>query len=168
MIGQHELKPILPHRYPMLLVDRVDSIEVGCRLAATKAVTCNEPWFQEIPDDAPASAYAYPVPLLIESWCQSAGILALWGRDQPPDPETEVMLFGSISDVEVGRPVIPGDVLTHQVRLTRTVGETIVFEGECRVGSELVLAISSIVVTTRPGGILRPSVSDPETEGVAR
>lgn len=168
MIGQHELKPILPHRYPMLLVDRVDSVEVGRGLVATKAISCNEPWFQDIPDDAPESAYAYPVPLVIESWCQSAGILALWGRDEPPNPDTEVMLFGAISDVEVHRSVFPGDILTHRVRLTRTIGETIVFEGECLIGSETVLDIASIVVTTRPADVLRPPTSEPQALGVAR
>ncbi|MFC9897595.1 3-hydroxyacyl-ACP dehydratase FabZ family protein [Nocardia sp. NPDC127579] len=144
-----EIKQRVPHRFPILLVDRVEELVPHRTITATKAITCNEPWYRDVPDDAPLSAYAYPVPLLIEAWCQAAGILSLWSTDDADDLTDKAMLFGSITDIRVLRPVLPGDRLENRVRLVRSTGTTFVFEGTCEVDGQLVLEVASAVVTMR-------------------
>lgn len=151
MISTTRLKETLPHRYPMLLVDRVTEIDPGVSLTAVKAVTCNEPWYAEVSDDAD---HAYPVSLLVESWCQSAGVLATWERISAEEREGLVMLFGSISGIEVHGRALPGSLIEHRVRHVRSVGTTLIFEGESLLDGEPLLTIGSIVITMRPGGDL--------------
>ena len=71
MIGVAEIKRLLPHRYPMLLVDRAMWTDDGA-LLVVKAITCNEPWYDDIGDD---DDHGYPATLLIESWMQAAGVV---------------------------------------------------------------------------------------------
>ena len=59
------------------------------------------------------------------------------------------------ADIEFHRPVLPGDVLEHRVRVSRAVGETVIFEGECVVRGELVFTVSRMVVAYRPAEQLR-------------
>ncbi|WP_369390558.1 3-hydroxyacyl-ACP dehydratase FabZ family protein [Streptomyces sp. CG1] len=151
MISTTQLKQTLPHRYPMLLVDRVTEIDPGVSLTAVKAVTCNEPWYADVADDAD---HAYPVSLLVESWCQSAGVLATWQRITAAEREGLVMLFGSISGIEVHGRAVPGSLIEHRVRHVRSVGTTLIFEGESLLDGRPLLTVGSIVITMRPGGEL--------------
>jgi len=75
----------------------------------------------------------------------------------------QVMLFGSLSDIEFHRPVLPGDVLEHRVRVSRVVGETVIFEGECVVRGELVFTVSRMVVAYRPAEQLRAAEGEKQT-----
>ncbi|MFE9701938.1 3-hydroxyacyl-ACP dehydratase FabZ family protein [Streptomyces sp. NPDC005930] len=139
----------LPHRYPMLLVDRVTELVPGERITALKAVTLGEPWYAT----APAGA-EYPQVLLIESWGQSAGLLALSAGGAP---EGQVMLFGSVADAEFHRPVGPGDVVEHRVRVSRALTDSVVFEGTSHLGDETVMTVSRMVMAFRPAARLRPA-----------
>jgi 3-hydroxyacyl-[acyl-carrier-protein] dehydratase len=154
VISISRLKETLPHRYPMLLVDRVTAIEPGQSLTAVKAVTANEPWYAEVPDHATDAEHGYPVALLVESWCQAAGVLALWEQVGPEELADLVMLFGSISGIQVHGRVLPGSLVEHRVRHVRSVGTTLIFEGESLLDGEPVLTVGSIVITMRPGGEL--------------
>ncbi|GAB3237989.1 3-hydroxyacyl-ACP dehydratase FabZ [Glycomyces halotolerans] len=139
-----DIGAVLPHRYPMLLVDRVTEAEPGRGLTALKAVTGNEPWY------AGGEATAYPTVLLIESWCQAAGVLV--ARDEP-DPSVldgKVMLFGGMSGVEVRGDAVPGDVLTHRVELLRDLGDTVLCGGDTTVDGRCVLSVDRIVMAMRP------------------
>ncbi|MCP2163194.1 3-hydroxyacyl-ACP dehydratase FabZ family protein [Goodfellowiella coeruleoviolacea] len=158
-----DVADILPHRYPMLLVDRVLDIEPGRRVTAVKAITRNEPWYADAAAVSSSDGAAYPPALLVESWAQAAGLV--FGIEQPnPDVLAgRVMLLGSLSDVEFHRPVLPGDVLEHRVRVARAVGETVIFEGECVVGGELVFTVSRMVVAYRPAGVLREAGGEQRT-----
>jgi 3-hydroxyacyl-[acyl-carrier-protein] dehydratase len=140
-------RELLPHRYPMLLVDRVLEVVAGQRLTAVKAVTLNEPWYAEGMDPA------YPRTLLVESWGQSAGILA--NLDRPDPGDGLVMLAGAMTGVEFFREVYPGDVVRHEVRLFRALSDTMIFEGESRVGDELVMTLSRMVMAFRPAAQLK-------------
>lgn len=146
MLGINEIKKVLPHRYPMLLVDRVTELEPGVRLTAHKAVTCNELWYQGL---AEGSDHGYPEVLLIESWCQSAGVLAAWERPNPDVLSGQVMLFGGMADIRFLAPVLPGDLLEHRVRLVRALSDTVIFEGETLVGSDVVVEIGRVVMAMR-------------------
>ncbi|MEE1784244.1 beta-hydroxyacyl-ACP dehydratase [Streptomyces sp. SP17BM10] len=141
----------------MLLVDRVVDVVPGERLTALKAVTCNEPWYEELGADTPAEDFAYPPSLLVESWCQSAGVLATWDDPNPDVLSGQVMLFGGMTGVEFHRPVLPGEVLEHVVRLDRRVDDTVLFEGGTRSAGEPVMTVGRIVMAFRPAEALRPA-----------
>ncbi|GIG63037.1 3-hydroxyacyl-[acyl-carrier-protein] dehydratase FabZ [Longispora fulva] len=149
-LGTDEIRTLLPHRYPMLLVDRVTSLAPGQALTATKAVTANEPWF------ADGRSLAYPQVLLIESWCQAASLLAAGGPLDTAGGDRPVPLFGAISRIAFHRPVGPGDLLEHRVRLLRALSDTWMFEGETTVDDETVLTVERVTIALRPGTELRP------------
>ncbi|GAB3484200.1 3-hydroxyacyl-ACP dehydratase FabZ family protein [Amycolatopsis cihanbeyliensis] len=153
MITAAEVRKLLPHRYPMLLVDKVLDVVPGERLTAIKAVTCNEPWYAHAGEDARVEDLAYPETLLLESWGQSAGILAGMGRAEVQSGE--VMLFGSMSEVDIHRKLYPGDVAEHRVRVTRALSDTVIFEGESLLEGEPLLTVSKMVMTFRPAEVLR-------------
>lgn len=146
-----EIRRLLPHRYPMLLVDRVTDLVPARSVTATKAVTGNEPWFAGLPA-GPGPGPAYPEALLLESWCQAAGLLAVWHRDSA---DKEIMLFGGVSDVTLHHPVYPGDVLEHRVRVVRMISDTMIFEGDSRCGDRVVVEVGRATLAMRPAGGLR-------------
>jgi 3-hydroxyacyl-[acyl-carrier-protein] dehydratase len=155
MITPAEIRRLLPHRFPMLLVDRVLDAVPGQSLTALKAVTLNEPWYARLAPDATDRDTRYPESLLIESWGQSAGLLSLIsGTD---DLDGAVMLFGSASGVAFHRRVQPGDLLEHRVRLDRRVGDTVLFTGDSRVGGDVVLTVDRMVMAFRPAAALSPA-----------
>jgi 3-hydroxyacyl-[acyl-carrier-protein] dehydratase len=160
MLQVPQIQRILPHRYPMLLVDRVTDVVPGERLTALKAVTCNEPWYRGAPGGAGGEGCAYPPVLLVESWCQAAVLLAV-GDERSPDAlrSATVPIFGSIGSVRFRGRALPGDTLEHHVRLVRALSDTFIFEGETLVGPSTVLEVSRIVLAQRPVGLLRPDAT---------
>ncbi|WP_340557481.1 3-hydroxyacyl-ACP dehydratase FabZ family protein [Streptomyces sp. GSL17-111] len=156
--GVAGIKAVLPHRYPMLLVDRVLELVPGERLTALKAVTCNEPWYEGLSEKASEEDHDYPRVLLIESWCQAAGVLIASERPNPDVLSGQVMLFGGISDVRFTGRVRPGDVMRHEVRLARALTDTVIFEGECLVDGRVVAEIGRVVMAMRPATELTEQV----------
>lgn len=152
--GIAAIKKILPHRYPMLLVDRIVDLVRDERVTARKAVTCNEPWYRELTDEAGEEGYEFPSVLLLESWCQAAGLL-IAEREPNPDVCTgQVMVFGGITGVRHLGRVWPGDVVEHRVRLTRMFSDTAIFEGESAVGDEVVMEVEQVMIGLRPAAEL--------------
>jgi 3-hydroxyacyl-[acyl-carrier-protein] dehydratase len=152
MIGPAEIRRVLPQRHPMLLVDRVTEHACGERLTAIKAVTSDEPWYADLPEDLDEPGYDYPAALVLESWCQSAGLLAGGCRAPLAGSSRDglVMLFGGVSDVRYTSRVRPGDVLEHQVRQVRIFSDTAIFEGECLVGGQPVMTVGRLLIAWRP------------------
>ena len=151
--GPAEIARRLPHRHPILLVDRVLGISPGHSLRAVKAVTASEPWFRprhpaEVVDDR------LPASLLIESWCQAACLLAVWDEPTPDVRAGQVLLFGSLAGVVLGAPVRAGEVVEHRARLARTNGGVFVFEGSAAVAGRLVLWVEQALVALRPAAAL--------------
>jgi 3-hydroxyacyl-[acyl-carrier-protein] dehydratase len=102
----HAIRATLPHRYPMLLVDRVLELEPGVRIKALKNVTITEPYF-------PGHFPHYPVMpgvLIVEALAQASAIIAYRG-----DPEAregrKLFMFAGIDDARFKRQVVPGDTL---------------------------------------------------------
>lgn len=153
MIDAEGVRATLPHRYPMLLVDRVVELRAD-GIRAVKAVTLNEPWYARLGPRATRDDLAYPDFLLIESWTQAAGILATHRAGGGADGQ--VMLFGSMSGIGFHRRVFPGDTVEQHARLELAVNDTMIFEGESRVGGEPVLTVGRITVAFRPGERLGP------------
>jgi 3-hydroxyacyl-[acyl-carrier-protein] dehydratase len=151
VIGLTEIRGLLPHRYPMLLVDRVTEVVGGTRLTAVKAVTCNEPWYAGLGD---GDDHGYPETLLVESWMQAAGLLVCLGLGRVTAPG-DVLLAGRLTGLEFHRRVLPGDVLRHHVRLVKDLTSTVVVEGECLVDGEPVLSVSRALLAFRPEGAVR-------------
>ncbi|MDW6062485.1 hypothetical protein SAZ11_36230 [Streptomyces sp. FXJ1.4098] len=154
VITTSEIKRVLPHRYPMLLIDRVTELVPGGRATGIKAVTCNEPWYEGVRDKAAEEDYHYPWTALIESWCHVAGVLVAHDQPNPDVLSGQVMLLGGITDATPLRPAVPGDLVEHRVWLSRQVGETFMFEGESRIGTETALTVGRLVMTMRPAAAL--------------
>lgn len=149
MMNPGEIKRALPHRYPMLLVDRVVELAPGERTVARKSVTVGEFCYSSIADAPHGDGdHAYPPPLVLESWCQAAAILASADREAPRDGEALVLLGGML-DVRFGEPVLPGDTLEHHVSLIHRVENTLTFEGLTTVGDRVVLTVERVVVALR-------------------
>lgn len=98
----------LPHRYPMLLVDRIIEIHGRERIVGIKNVTFNEPFFQGHFPGHPVM----PGVLIIEALAQAGGVLLMGSVD---DPETKVVYFMTLDNVKFRRPVIPGDQLRFEI-----------------------------------------------------
>jgi 3-hydroxyacyl-[acyl-carrier-protein] dehydratase len=149
-----DIKRLLPHRHPMLLLDTVTELVAGQRACATKAVSAGEPWYRDVPDDAPVSGYAYPAVLVVESWCQCAALLAAAepGAGEPGAAEPgagTVAVLGGLSGVTFERDVYPGEVLEHRARLVRHLAGAWIVEGESRVGQARVLHVEQAMVALR-------------------
>ena len=101
---------ILPHRYPMLLVDRVLEIEPGKRIVGLKNVSANEPFFAGHFPGRPVM----PGVLIVEALAQCGGLLLMDGLDRP---EEKVIYFLAVDGVKFRRPVVPGDQLRLELEL---------------------------------------------------
>ena len=109
------IKEYLPHRYPLLLVDRVLDVELGKRITAIKNVTVNEEFFNGHFPHKPVM----PGVLMIEAMAQTAAILSFMTMDVKPD-ENSVVYFVGIDNARFKRPVEPGDQLVMTVEIVRT------------------------------------------------
>ncbi|MEL7059845.1 MAG: 3-hydroxyacyl-ACP dehydratase FabZ [Acidobacteriota bacterium] len=115
--GLHDISwvlEVLPHRYPMLLVDRVLELDRGQRLVAIKNVTINEGVFQGHFPQQPV----LPGVLMIEGMAQAGGILLFADLD-PAERDHYLLYFSAIDRARFRRPVIPGDQLRYEVELVR-------------------------------------------------
>lgn len=110
----HEILEHLPHRYPILLVDRVLDLVPGERITALKNVTINEPFF---PGHYPHHP-VMPGVLIVEAMAQAAGVLAFVTAEVLPDDQT-LFYFVGIDKARFRRPVEPGDQLLLTATLER-------------------------------------------------
>lgn len=155
-----DVELLLPHRFPMLLVDRVLDLVPGESITAIKAVTRSEQCYRRGGTDTAGVSLEYPPALLIESWGQTAGILATWRRPGQEDDAQEtdqVMLLGGLTGITFHRPVLPGDVLHHEARLGRALSDTAIFEGKTVCDGEVVMSVERMVMAFRSSDQLLPS-----------
>jgi len=127
------IRRLLPHRYPMLLVDRVLEWEAGKFLRGVKNVSINEPFFQ-------GHFPAYPVMpgvLVIEAMAQVAGLLTMLS-DVARRDGSQLVLFAGIDDARFKRQVLPGDTLLLEARLERAVRGIGRFRTKATVDGQLV------------------------------
>src|SRR5438552_9205183 len=103
------IREILPHRYPMLLVDAIVELEEE-RIVGIKNVTMNEPFFVGHFPNFPVM----PGVLIIEAMAQTGGVLAL--QDRTVD-SNKLVLFAAIEDAKFRRPVLPGDQLRLELQV---------------------------------------------------
>ena len=121
---------ILPHRYPMLLVDRIEELEEE-RVVGIKNVTINEPFFTGHFPDIPVM----PGVLIIEAMAQVAGILVL---NSIPDRKTKLVLLAAVNEAKFRRPVRPGDQLRIEMKVIKRKGTVAKMAGHATVDGVLV------------------------------
>src|SRR6266702_4590609 len=127
-----EILEHLPHRYPMLLVDRVLECEPGKRLLAIKNVTINERFFAGHFPHYPVM----PGVMVIEALAQAAAILSCRTLGTKPD-DRSVYYFAGIDEARFKRPVVPGDQLLLEVTLEREIRGLWKCAAQARVGDAL-------------------------------
>ena len=132
MMDIYEILKKLPHRYPILLVDRVLEIEAGKRIKALKNVSVNEPYFVGHFPSRPVM----PGVLMVEALAQAAGLLSFASLGVEPD-DNSVFYFVGIDGARFKRPVEPGDQLILDVALERSKAGIFKFNGRATVDGEL-------------------------------
>ena len=121
----------LPHRYPMLLVDRVESLEPDVRIVATKAVTINEPFFAGHFPGRPIM----PGVLIVEALAQAAGVLAVESLGLAGSGK--LVYFMAIDGAKFRTPVEPGVLLTLEVEFVQKRSSVCKFKGRALIGDKL-------------------------------
>ena len=129
-LGAAEIRRLIPHRYPFLLVDRIDELEPGVRAVGVKNVTQNEPFFQGHFPDYPVM----PGVLVIEGMAQVGAVGVMAGGEH----SEKLALFAGIDGVRFRKQVVPGDVLTMEVEIDRLKGRVGRGTGRASVGGERV------------------------------
>jgi 3-hydroxyacyl-[acyl-carrier-protein] dehydratase len=130
ILDVNEIRRILPHRYPMLLVDRIIELEAE-RIVGIKNVTGNEPFFAGHFPDFPVM----PGVLIVEAMAQTAGVLVL---KSIPDRETKLVLLVSIEYAKFRRPVVPGDQLRMELQVLKRKASVAKMSGKATVDGVLV------------------------------
>jgi len=143
MMNITEIMKLLPHRYPMLLVDRILEIQEK-RIIGIKNVSANEQFFQGHFPGAPVM----PGVLIVEAMAQCAAVLFL--RDIE-DRDKKLFLFGGVDKARFRKPVIPGDQLILDCEVVARRANTVKVRGVARVGDVVVAEAELLsVMVDRP------------------
>jgi 3-hydroxyacyl-[acyl-carrier-protein] dehydratase len=129
----HQILELLPHRYPLLLVDRVLECKKSESIVAIKNVSFNEPFFQGHFPDRPIM----PGVLILEAMAQTTGLLANYSASIKPDRNDKYYLVG-VDKARFRRPVKPGDQLILTVKLEREIRGIYTFGANATVDGKLV------------------------------
>ena len=127
----NDIIKILPHRYPFILIDRIEIIEQGESLIALKNLTINEPFFQGHFPGQPVM----PGVLSLEIMAQAGSFLML---SQVVDPLSVNMFFSTVEKAKFRKPVIPGDQLVVHMTLIKKKLNLCKFHGICKVDKKVV------------------------------
>ncbi|GGM32391.1 3-hydroxyacyl-[acyl-carrier-protein] dehydratase FabZ [Paraliobacillus quinghaiensis] len=139
MLDIQQIKEIIPHRYPFLLIDEVTELEEGKRVVAKKNVSINEPFFQGHFPDYPVM----PGVLIIEALAQ-AGAVAILKKEEN---QGKIAFFAGIDKCRFKRQVTPGDQLRLEVEITRLKGPVgkgkavATVDGELACETEIMFAV---------------------------
>ncbi|WP_458411708.1 3-hydroxyacyl-ACP dehydratase FabZ [Schinkia sp. CFF1] len=139
MLDINEIKKIIPHRYPFLLVDRILEVEDGKRAVGYKNVSANEQFFNGHFPDYPVM----PGVLIVEALAQVGAVAML----KLPDNQGRLAFFAGIDNCRFKRQVVPGDQLRLEVEMTRVKGKigkgkaVATVEGELVCETEIMFAL---------------------------
>ncbi len=124
-LTSEQIRELLPHRYPMLLVDRILEI-TDTDVIGEKLVSANEPFFAGHFPDRPIM----PGVLVLEAIAQTAAVCVLWNE---PENRGRGVALAAVKSARFRRPVVPGDILRLSVRILRKRGSLYRFEGTASV-----------------------------------
>ena len=127
----NDIIKILPHRYPFILIDRIEITEPGERLIALKNMTINEPFFQGHFPGQPVM----PGVLSLEIMAQAGSFLML---SQVEDPLSTNMFFSAVEKTKFRKPIVPGDQLMVHMTLVKKKLNLCKFHGVCKVDDKIV------------------------------
>jgi 3-hydroxyacyl-[acyl-carrier-protein] dehydratase len=130
VLDVEQIKKLLPHRAPMLFVEKLADIVAGESATGYKAVSVNEPFFQgHFPDRA-----VMPGVLIVEAMAQTAGALVVHSLGEKA---SSAVYFLTIEQARFRKPVVPGDLLRMPVKKVRQRGPVWKFSGQAFVGEDL-------------------------------
>ena len=131
-----EIQKILPHRYPFLLVDRINKLTAGEYIEGYKNISISEPVFQGHFPDHPI----YPGVMIIEGMAQAGGVLAFKSMDDASQEEVEnkVVYFMSIDKAKFRAPVTPGDKLVYKINVIKNKGTVWQLDAKAYVDDKIV------------------------------
>ncbi|MEE9120098.1 MAG: 3-hydroxyacyl-ACP dehydratase FabZ [Syntrophobacteria bacterium] len=145
MIDIKEIMQILPHRYPFLLVDRIESLKEGEEIVGIKNVSINEPFFVGHFPGNPIM----PGVLIIEAMAQVGGVLAF--HSSPKEWAGSLVYFMGIDKVRFRKPVVPGDQLRLKLTTIRQKQKVFKMRGEAYVDDTLVAEAELMAVIESKG-----------------
>ena len=131
IIDVNRIMEMIPHRYPILLVDRVLEIEAGERAVSLKNVTINEPHFLGHFPNYPVM----PGVLIVEAMAQTSAIVCV--ESLGADAEGKVVYFMTIDDARFRKPVVPGDSMYIEVTKIRSRSNVWKFKGVAKVDDQI-------------------------------
>ena len=144
IIDIEEIKKILPHRYPFLLIDRVIEVKRGECIKAIKNITYNEPCFQgHFP-----SKSIMPGVLIIEAFAQATALLGAYGLDEVRNSENELYYLVSVDKARFRKPATPGDQLIINVKFLSVKRGMWKFNASACVDSEEVASAELLTTIT--------------------
>ncbi len=126
-----EILRLLPHRYPFVMVDRIDSVTPNSEIKGLKNVTINEPFFQGHFPERPVM----PGVLILEGMAQVGGVLAFYSV--PEMIGKKLLYFAGIDKARFRRPVVPGDQLIFEIKLLKQKRGIMVMSGKAYVDDQL-------------------------------
>jgi 3-hydroxyacyl-[acyl-carrier-protein] dehydratase len=128
-----DIRKILPHRFPMLLVDRILELEPD-RIVGIKNVTVNEPFFAGHFPDFPVM----PGVLIVEAMAQVAGVLVFKGI---PDRANKLVFLAGIDNAKFRKPVLPGDQLRIEMKVLKRKASVAKMQGQATVNGVVVAEV---------------------------
>lgn len=130
-LNVEDIKKLIPHRYPMLMVDRIEQIQGHDYAVGIKNVTINEPFFMGHFPNNPVM----PGVLIVEAMAQTAGVIVSHALSE--SDQSKVVYFMSIEDARFRKPVVPGDTLHLHVTRLQNRRNVWKFKGEAKINNIL-------------------------------
>lgn len=139
-----QLKALLPHRYPMLMVDKIVDITRDQGAVGIKNVTANEPYFEgHFPQIA-----VMPGVMIIEAMAQAAAAYTAYVDEV--DTDNKIVLFMGLDKARFRRPVVPGDQLKIHVRITQRRSPVWKYEAKAMVDGKVAAEAAFSAMMTEP------------------
>jgi 3-hydroxyacyl-[acyl-carrier-protein] dehydratase len=155
MFSHSAIKALLPHRYPMLLVDQITDLRKWTEVTGTKTVSGTEACYSGMADSDDVRDYAYPCSLILESFGQVGGVLVNLKRVESQRPDNVIMLASGVTAFHFFGDVYPGDTMVHRLVLDKDLDDFAVLSGEMTVNGRKLAQAEAMIVAYREAGVIR-------------
>jgi 3-hydroxyacyl-[acyl-carrier-protein] dehydratase len=150
MLEHADIRRLLPHAHPMVLVDRVSAIEPGQAVACLKAVSGSEPCYAHMTPGLPRERWAYPASLQLESFAQCAAILWFETARIRQLPDDQALIALAVRHCRFLAAAYPGDVMRHEARIDAIVHDHLFVRGETFVEDRCIAIVEQVVAAIGP------------------